>query len=516
MNRPFVTANLGAILPAVDSRLIALDRARVIARIWDGDHTVWKDDPTEITNRLGWLTIADEMARAAEDLEAFGRAIAAEGYVTAVLLGMGGSSLAPEVLGETFGVMPGALRIEVLDSTDPRQIRDLENRIDLQTTLFIVSSKSGGTIETRSQFAYFWEKIPDGKHFIVITDAGSAMDDLARELGVGRIFRNPPDIGGRYSALSLFGLVPAALLGIDVRALIARAQEMARACGREVSARDNPGAWLGAVMGEAALAGRDKVTLVFPDEIAPLGCWIEQLIAESTGKEGRGILPVEGEALGGPEVYGSDRLFVAIGDHSKLAALEAAGHPVVRLPHQPGDPMQVGAEFFRWEFATAVAAHVIGVNPFDQPNVQEAKDATARILEGTKVEPTTETIERVLATVRPGDYVAITAYIARNPETVAALTAVRQRIRDRYRVATTVGFGPRFLHSTGQLHKGGANNGVFLQLVTEDSQDLAIPGQTFTFGGLKEAQALGDLASLRAYGRRVWRGKMSQLVEGTV
>ena len=324
-----------------------------------------------------------------------------------------------------------------------------------------------------------------------------------------RIFQNPAEIGGRYSALSYFGMVPAALIGVDLETLLDRADEMAHACHPAVAAADNPGAWLGAVMGEAALAGRDKVTLVLPPELATLGYWIEQLIAESTGKEGRGILPVEGEALSGPEAYGDDRVFISIGNHPKLAALEEAGHPVVRLPYS--DSHQLGAEFFRWEFATAVAGHILAINPFDQPNVQEAKDATAKILAGAKANETTDSLADVLAKVGPGDYIAITAYLPRNGGTIAALDRVRLRLRDRHNVATTVGFGPRFLHSTGQLHKGGANNGVFLQVVGESSVDLAIPGQAFTFGELKAAQALGDLASLKAHGRRVACVTMAEL-----
>ncbi|MFN0148640.1 MAG: bifunctional transaldolase/phosoglucose isomerase [Dehalococcoidia bacterium] len=513
VGRPVTGASLGALASAVEARLATIERDRVVERIWENDHTVWKPDPTEITNRLEWLTVVALLQDHSAELEAFARGVAAEGYRTAVLLGMGGSSLAPEVLHATFGVAPGMLDLKVLDTTDPRQIADVEASIDLATTLFIVASKSGGTIETRSQFDYFWEKLPDGAHYVAITDPGSGLEQLGKERGVRRIFRNPAGIGGRYSALSFFGMVPAALIGADVGRFIGRAHEMVHACDRSLPAKENPGAWLGAVLGEAALAGRDKVTLVLPEALSTLGYWVEQLIAESTGKEGRGIVPVEGEPLGAPEVYGNDRIFIAIGDDPRLAALEAAGHPVVRLPYS--DPYQLGAEFFRWEFATAIAGNVLQINPFDQPNVQEAKDVTGRILDGEQFDDSSLPLPEALATVGPGDYIAINAYLARNAETTARLAAVRMRLRDRHRVATTVGFGPRFLHSTGQLHKGGANNGVFLQVVTDDPADLEIPGQAFGFRRLKAAQALGDLASLKAHGRRVARLSLDELEAGT-
>ncbi len=503
---------LGSLGGAVKARLKTLQSEKIVARIWERDYTVWKDDPTELSNRLGWLTVGDELAGAAVDLKLFAESVAAHGYNTAVLLGMGGSSLAPEVLQATFGSAPGAPILKVLDSTDPEQILALEESIDLEKTLFIVASKSGGTIETLSQFAYFWEKIPDGRHFIAITDAGSPLAVLARDHNFRRVFENEPEIGGRYSALSYFGMAPAALIGVDIGRLLERAHDMATACGANVPAAENPGAWLGAVMGEAALAGRDKLTLVLPEALATLGYWIEQLVAESTGKDGRGIVPIEGEAVGDPSVYGNDRLFVAIGDNPALAGLEAAGHPVVRLPYT--DPYQLGDEFFRWEFATAIAGQILQINPFDQPNVQAAKDATAAILNGQAANATTPDLADTLASVRPGDYIAITAYLPRNAETISQLQTIRLALRDHYRVATTVGFGPRFLHSTGQLHKGGADNGVFIQVVAEDQLDLPIPGKEYTFGQLKAAQALGDLSSLTSLGRRATRVTLSELKAG--
>jgi transaldolase/glucose-6-phosphate isomerase len=503
------SASLGRLAGAVERRVAALRAEDVVPRMWAGDHTVWKPNPTEIADRLGWLTVAREMESKLPDLRTFADEVTAAGYRDIVLLGMGGSSLAPEVMRATFGVAPGALEIHVLDTTDSAQIAAAEASIDLVRTLFVVASKSGGTIETLSQLAYFWGKLPDGAHYVAITDPGTSLEALAKERGFRRVFVNPPEIGGRYSALSYFGLVPAALIGVDIEQLLGRAHEAVVACGASTTLAENPGAWLGAVLGEAALAGCDKLTLVLPAQLSTLGYWIEQLVAESTGKEGRGIVPVEGEELGPPEVYGDDRLFIAIGDDPRLAALERTGHPVVRLPYS--DPYRLGAEFFRWEFATGVTGAILGINPFDQPNVQEAKDATARILAGETVDAAVEPLEQVLGSVRPGDYMAITAYVARDAAAIAELAAIRQGLRDRYRVATTVGFGPRFLHSTGQLHKGGPNTGVFIQVVEQAAADLPIPGKPYTFGQLKAAQALGDLASLKAHGRRVTRATVEQL-----
>jgi glucose-6-phosphate isomerase len=504
---------LSTMLGPVSERLAAMDRDRVIERIWRRDHTVWKDDPTEITNRLGWLTVSDLMHERLGELEAFAARCAADGLRTAVLLGMGGSSLAPEVFMTTFGAAEGALELIVLDTTHPETVRRVTGSLELDQTLFVVASKSGTTTETLSHFAHFWERLPDGSHFVAITDPGTPLETLGREHGFRAVFRNPEDIGGRYSALSYFGLVPAALIGAPVHAILDRAEEMQCASERLVPAAQSPGATLGAVMGECARGGRDKLTLVLPREIASFGNWVEQLIAESTGKEGRGVVPIVGEPLGPPEVYGEDRVFVAIGEHDGLDALERVGHPVVRLAYE--DREQLGGEFFRWEMATAVAGHVLGINAFDQPNVQEAKDATREILASGSVEdPGTDDLGALLKEVGAGDYVAILAYLDRTPETEEVLERARVAIRDRLRVATTTGFGPRFLHSTGQLHKGGANNGVFIQITDgARSRDLPIPGQPFTFGTLIDAQALGDLRSLRNRGRRVARVRLEQLTE---
>jgi glucose-6-phosphate isomerase len=498
---------------SVAGRLARFDRDGVIGRIWGGDHTVWRDDPTEITDRLGWLTVHEQMRERLSELEAFADACAADGLTHAVLAGMGGSSLAPEVLRSTFGVAPRRLDLAVLDTTHPDHILAVERSLPLDRTLFVIASKSGTTTETLSHFAYFWDKVPDGSRFVAITDPGTPLEALARERGFRAAFLNPPDIGGRYSALSYFGLVPGALVGADLEGLLDRAAQAARACGANLPAADNPGAWLGALMGEAALAGGDKLTLVLDGRIHAFGSWVEQLIAESTGKEGKGIVPVDGEDLGPAGVYGSDRLFVSVGGDALREAtrpLQAAGHPAVHLPL--GDPIELGGEFFRWEFATAVAGAVLGINPFDQPNVQEAKDATKRLLASGQVpDPGYGDLSALLTEARPGDYVAIQAYLPRTEDISRRLQAARMRLRYRLHVATTVGFGPRYLHSTGQLHKGGPETGVFIQVAEPPEEDLAIPGQPYSFAKLLAAQATGDLESLRTHGRRVARVRLADL-----
>jgi glucose-6-phosphate isomerase len=497
---------LGALAEAVRRRLETLDAEKVVGRIWDRDHTVWKPDPTEITNRLGWLTLSRDMRGRVPELRSFAARAAGDGFTHALLLGMGGSSLAPEMFARTYGISPGALELTVLDTTHPATIARVEASLDLAHTLFIVASKSGTTLETRSHFEYFFDRVGEtGSSFVAVTDPGTPLETLGHEKGFRQVFLNPPDIGGRYSALSLFGLVPAALIGMDLERLLDAAEEMARPDDPILRAADNPGAWLGAVMGEAALAGRDKMTFVLPPEVAAFGDWVEQLVAESTGKEGKGIVPVPGEDLGPPEVYGDDRLFVALGEHPGLEPLRAAGHPVVSLDF--AGPAQLGAELFRFEFATAVAGSILGINAFDQPNVEEAKQAARQILDSGRPDLLDAgDAGTLLAAVQPGDYVAVQAYLDRSPAIENELHRQRLAIRDGSRVATTVGFGPRFLHSTGQLHKGGPNSGIFLQ-VTEvgRSVDVAIPGRPYSFGDLIDAQALGDLRALRARGRRVAR-----------
>jgi transaldolase/glucose-6-phosphate isomerase len=509
--RARVSAELGSLAGRIERRLAQLERKDVVARIWRRDHTVWRPDPAEIVDRLGWLGMTTLMRDRVSELETFAKEVIGDGITTAVLLGMGGSSLAPDVLRRTLGVRDGFLDLHVLDTTHPATVARVERSLDLARTLFVVASKSGGTIETLSHLAYFFERAGGrGGQFVAITDPGSPLEALARSRGFRRIFLNPPDIGGRYSALSLFGLVPAALIGADLGALLEAAEEMACACDGCVPYGENPGTWLGAVMGEGARAGRDKLTLILPPELVSLGPWVEQLIAESTGKDGKGILPVTGEDLGLPIVYGPDRLFVVYGEHEGLEPLETRGHPVVRIADGTAS---LGAEFFRWEFATAVAGHVLGIHPFDQPDVEEAKRATRRILEsGPGKAPGFDDLKALLGTLRRRDYVAIQAYLDPTVGTERSLQRARLAIRDRYRVAATVGFGPRFLHSTGQLHKGGPDTGVFVQVVDRARDaDVSIPRASYTFGGLIDAQALGDLQALKARGRRIARVTIDQL-----
>ena len=506
--QPAASRSLGALAGAVEERLAALRHDEVVRRLWMRDHTVWKPDPAEISDRLGFLTVPEQSLEDAPDLTAFAREVAADGFTDVVLMGMGGSSLTGAVLHAALGSAPGALNLHTPDTTDPEELLALEAGLDLDRTLFIAASKSGTTIETSAQLAYFWEKAPHGARFAAITDEGTPLDALARERGFRRVFHGDPEIGGRYSALSVFGMAPAALTGADVGQLAMRAQEMLDACRRTVPS-ENPGALLGAVLGESALAGRDKLTLILPEEVRELGTWIEQIVAESLGKEGRGIVPVAGEPLAGPDAYGDDRIFVALGHHDGLDALAAAGHPVVRLPYC--DPAQLPAEFIRWEIATAVAGHVLGVHPFDQPNVQEAKDATARVLADPSPPSPTPALADVLATLSSGDYLALLAYLPRTPEHAAQLQDLRLHLRDRHGVATTVGFGPRYLHSTGQLHKGGPPTGVLVQIVRDEPADAPVPGKPYTFAQLKAAQAQGDLEALLARGRRVARVTLEEL-----
>ena len=528
-------AQLGALDGAVSTRLEQLDRTAVVRRIAEKDAGLWKSNgstQTEIRERLGWLQVADRMEERVPELEALRKELVGEGFADLVQMGMGGSSLAPEVFRQTFGAPRAALDVHVLDTTDPAAISALEKAIDLRKTVFIVASKSGTTLETLSHYRHFWQQAGQkGGQFIAITDPGTALADEASRRGFRRTFLNPPDIGGRYSALSYFGLVPAALGGVDVSGVLDRAATMVQACSPSVPAGENPGAWLGAVFAEAAKVGRDKITIVAPPAIQSFGVWAEQLIAESTGKEGKGLVPVADEALGTPQVYGNDRLFVRLalpGDDepSALAALGKAGHPVVTL--KLSDPLAIGAEFFRWEYAIAVAGAILGLNVFDQPNVQEAKDLTRKVLSegnpptvgagirwaGQSGATLEAAIQSLLGQARAGDYVALLAFIAPSPEHDRALNSIRLAIRDSHRVATTVGYGPRYLHSTGQLHKGGPNTGVFLQLVGDDPHDVPIPGEKFSFGVLKQAQALGDFQALRNHGRRVLRVQMADVAQG--
>jgi glucose-6-phosphate isomerase len=547
--------SLGQYRTDIDKALTDLKSDRVVAHIWNHDYTVWKPKPTEISNRLGWLHIAEVMKNNIDHMEILSKAVRADGYTHAILLGMGGSSLAPEVFRKTFGVADKYLDLAVLDSTDPGAVLTHAESLDLSRTLFIVSTKSGGTVETLSFFKFFYNRVADavgeenaGEHFVAITDPGSNLADLAKRYDFRAAFLNDSTIGGRYSALSYFGLVPATLVGVDVAKLLDRATDMMRECQLDIEIPPNPplvkggtnvGVWLGAVMSELAIAGRGKVTLITSPPIAASGAWVEQLIAESTGKEGKGILPVDGETPGPPDVYGDDRLFVYLrldGDDTHDAAVQTlreADQPVVQIGLR--DIYDLGGEYFRWEMATAVAGYRLGINPFDQPNVESAKRLAKYMVSAYKekgalpaLTPTLqadgitvysdiaadsieEALNSFLTQAKTGDYISLQAYVQPTEETSAALQQLRIWLRDRLKLATTVGYGPRFLHSTGQLHKGGAGNGLFIQFTADDRQDIPIPdeaglpGSSITFGILKAAQALGDRQALLDAGRRVIR-----------
>lgn len=550
MPYPVVSTQLGGYAPAVDSALVKVEQDRIAERIWAHDHTVWKPDPTEISNRLGWLRIAEAMEGNVERLKEFADAVRADGYTHVLLLGMGGSSLAPDVFRNAFGPNPGYLDLAVLDSTDPGAVQAHADRLDPVTTLFIVSTKSGGTVETRSFFKFFYnlaQKVVGsrhvGSHFVAITDPGSSLEETAQALGFRRIFLNDPNIGGRYSALSYFGMVPAALLGVDIERILASGRRMARLCVAPEVTR-NPGVYLGVVLGELAKAGREKVTFLTSKALANFGDWVEQLIAESTGKEGKGILPVIDESLGAPEIYGDDRVFVSLrlnGDaamEERLHMLAAAGHPIIEI--DLSDEYEMGGQFFLWEMATAVAGHCLGIQPFDQPNVESAKvlakEMMARYAE-TGVFPTVDEVppdsdvfcrfldesmvrEEAAGLSRP--YIAVHAYLEPTQKTNTHLLELQSRLRQVTHLAATVGYGPRFLHSTGQLHKGDAGTGLFIQLVASSSRDVSIPDEagkqhsTMSFGALKKAQGLGDYQALRAAGRRVIRVHLGHDIAGGI
>ena len=518
------TAVLGDLAAAVNRAITELRRGNVVERIWANDHTVWRDDPTEIADRLGWLTVPREMAGQVPNLVTFAKEVRDANVKHVVLLGMGGSSLGPEVIRQTFGSVGDYPRLIVLDSTAPSAVRAVTRQIDPRRALFIVSSKSGGTIEPNSFYKHFRKLVAEkvgeaeaGAHFVAITDPGTSLGKLAERAGFRRTFENPPDIGGRYSVLSYFGLVPAALSGVDVGRLLARAETMANASRGTLSLDENSAAWLGAYLGAAANAGRDKATLIMSPRIASFGLWVEQLIAESLGKGGKGIVPVVGEPLLPADAYRDDRAFVYARVESDENAeadvaterLAAAGHPVVRI--NLTEAYDLGAEFFRWEMATAVAGALIGVPPFDQPDVQSAKDATTRILNEyldrgrLPSPPATVSLPDLLKKTKPGDYLAITAYAQQTPGVDRAAARLRQTVMQRHHIATTMAYGPRFLHSTGQLHKGGPNTGLFLQLVDEPARDVSVPESSYTFGSLIRAQALGDNEALKQRGRRVLR-----------
>jgi transaldolase/glucose-6-phosphate isomerase len=556
VREPPLQPKAGSLRSAVDATLDRLEEQKFPQRLWDRDPSLWKNDPAHqavIRNALGWLRVSDVMLAHLEGVLRFVEEVKSVGFTHAVVLGMGGSSLCPDVCRATFGTAPGFLQLHVLDSTVPGSVAQIEKSVDLAHTLFLVSSKSGGTVEPNSFFKYFYERVRAlkreraGENFVAITDPGTSLEKLAAEKKFRRVFPGVPDIGGRYSALSNFGIVPAALAGVDVQTLLERAERMAHASAACVPAKENPGMVLGATLAEAARRGRDKITFLSSRQIETFADWVEQLIAESTGKEGKGLLPVVGEALGEPGVYGKDRIFVHLkleseaagGVEQALNALAAAGHPVIRISLH--DTLDLGQEFFRWEVATATAGALLDIDPFDQPNVQESKDNTNRLLQQFRAQgkfdeeaPALEadgiqlycnpqirasleeaqgresdSPEGFLAAFlnhhREGDYVALLAYLEPTAESGVPLESIRTRLRDATHLATTLGYGPRYLHSTGQLHKGGANNGLFIQITADDAQDLPIPGEPYTFSILKQAQALGDLRSLESKQRRVIR-----------
>jgi glucose-6-phosphate isomerase len=516
--------DIGRYETQVKATLANINDNAVIPRLWQRDHTVWKPEPTEITNRLGWLDVAGDMSKQVPGLRSFADDVRGAGFRHVVLLGMGGSSLGAAVLGQTFSNRDEYPKLLVLDSTLPDSIQATADAIDPASTLFLVSSKSGTTTEPLILYAFFRDMVEKavgkekaGRHFAAITDAGTPLVTSGQREGFRHVFLNPADIGGRYSVLSYFGLVPAALTGIDIGVLLDRAGSMRRSCGADVPAYSNAGAWLGACAGTLAPNGLDKLTLFTSPSVAAFPLWVEQLIAESTGKEGKGIIPISNEPLMEPDGYGDDRLFVYLrveGDENNrldeaISRLISSGRPAVVLPLQ--DVNDIGAEFFRWEFGTAIAGAVLGIQPFDQPDVQSAKTATKRILaefskNGQLPRPeTTGSLTDLLAYAEKGKYLAVMAYLHQTPETDRAFTGLRRRVAERYKIATTLGYGPRYLHSTGQLYKGGKNSGLFLQITTDREKDLPVPGQPYTFGIVADAQALGDFQALQAAGRRVVR-----------
>ncbi len=523
--------HLGKYQRRVEKRLKEWQVAEIGKRIWQKDHTVWsKDAQPELTDRLGWLELPETMAQQVAALSAFADKAKADGMKHVVLLGMGGSSLAPEVFQETFANGSGYPKLRVLDSTHPAAVKAVEREIDLVQTIFLVSSKSGTTTETNSFFFYFWDKLKKlgadaGPHFVAITDPATPLEKLAKERNFRGIFNAPEDVGGRYSALTMFGLVPAALIGVDIGAVLARARRMAAACGAAVADGKNPGLILGAALGELTLAKRDKVTFLCSPSLAAFPSWVEQLIAESTGKEGKGIVPVANESVSAPEQYGSDRFFVylrLVGDENhmldrQVAALETNGHPVARMDLH--DKHDVGQEFFRWEFAVAAAGAALAINPFNQPDVQLAKDLSKKAMsesgggaaklkdEVSAVDGAalTKAVTTWLGKKKARDYVVVQAYIEPSRANAAELQALCAAVQNRLGVATTLGFGPRFLHSTGQLHKGGPNCALVLQIVDQPADHLAVPETNYTFDALIQAQAIGDFTALKQRRRRALR-----------
>ena len=520
----------------------------LIQRLWAGDASLWSG--TDEDKWMGWLGVAGQELAEIDKLAVFAQQVKQRGFTDVLLLGMGGSSLGPEVIAETFGRQTGWPRLQILDSTDPAQIKAIETSVDLAKTLFIVSSKSGSTLEPNIFMDYFLARVAEirgkdrvGEHFVAVTDPGSSLERRARQLSFSDIFHGLPSIGGRYSVLSKFGLVPAAAMGVDVKRLLETTLPMQRSCGPAVPQSENPGVRLGIALGIAATrCGRDKVTIIASPGIADLGAWLEQLLAESTGKQGRGLMPLAGEPLGAPELYGGDRFFAYLElegqfdpvQREAVAALERAGHPVARLVVE--DIWHIGQEFFRWEIAVAVAGAIIGIDPFDQPDVEASKEKTRALTlayETSHALPAETPLFQAnglalyadprnagelghhgtlsgylkshFSRVHAGDYVALLAYVEHNAKNTKILTDIRVGIRDKTRAATCLGFGPRFQHSTGQAYKGGPNSGVFLQITCDDPADIDVPGHAYSFGVVKATAASGDLAVLVERGRRVLR-----------
>ncbi len=538
--------DLGPYAEAVEKRLAAFEEVDFGRRLWRKDAFLWTGSAKEgsqIAASLGWLDVAEIMAANQDLLLKLRHEAHAGGFRRVVHMGMGGSSLAPLVMAKVLPLANEGLPLTVLDTTDPATIIRIEKEAPPEETLFIVASKSGTTAEPHAFGEFFYRLVfqakgsSAGENFIAVTDPETPLAKLAAARNFRHVFLNFPDIGGRYSALSFFGLVPAVLAGADTEALLGQALRMQRACAGAIPVQANPGLVLGAVLGELGLAGRDKVTFITEKSIASLGLWLEQLLAESTGKEGKGLLPVTGEAAGPPGVYGDDRLFVflrANNDEPSLAAgvkeLKAAGHPVVTI--EIDEPDQLGQEFYRWEVATAAAGAVLGINPFNQPNVQESKDNTNRLLDqaakagelppespllmeaplsiySESLAPAAASVAAALASflgqARPGGYLALMAYLTEDEDTSRALARLQAGLRGRLRLAVTVGYGPRFLHSTGQFHKGGPAGGLFLQFTCESGADALIPGAAYGFRIFKKAQALGDFKALGRHGRKVMR-----------
>jgi len=531
-----LSLELGETEGAVENRVGEWCSANIPCRLWERDSTIWFSEPQpEITNRLGWLDLPQAMHDEIDDLQAFAGDVRSDGMAYVVLLGMGGSSLAPEVYARTFGSAEGYPQLLVLDSTHPDAVEEVARHIEMDKTLFVVSSKSGTTLETLSFMRYFWDKVSQsgsepGRQFIAITDPNTPLEDEARNRNFRRVFRATPDLGGRFSALSVFGLVPGVLIGMDCRQLLGKAWTLAESCAFCVPGKKNPSLYLGAALGELTRAGKDKLTVTTSPSLSAFPDWLEQLIAESTGKEGTGIVPVVGEPLATPDVYSDDRVFVhlSLADEQqdevqeRLGALAGAGHPVITI--QLPDVYAIGQEMFRWEMAVSLAGAALGIHPFNQPNVELAKklakdamkageDGPQKDIETIRVSDRAQVKEAVsdwLANVKAHDYVSIQAYLAPSDSLNELLQDIRLEIRDKHHVATTVGYGPRFLHSTGQLHKGGPATGHFLQLVDEPVEKVSVPETDYSFAGLIQAQASGDYQALKQEGRRVIRVDLGQ------